>query len=185
LSSPEGISTSSSSSNTSGSVGCGGGCTAGTGCCLGGGGCCTPCMGSMRGSGCRGSVGGIDDGCDGRTNGSSRHCAWQSGQTRWPCATLAEMQWKWNVWEHSAVKMACPPSAPMAPRHMAQGLICIQFKSCTHHWNSLFKDETRHSSEILDHRKNHVIFFLEMRREICRVFIRREKKETNEITKQD
>ena len=87
-SSPEGSSTSlSSSSNTSGSAGCSGGCTAGTG------DGCTPCMGSMRGSGCRGSVGGIVDGCDGRTDGSSRHCALLSGQTRWPCATLAEMRW--------------------------------------------------------------------------------------------
>jgi len=80
----------------------------------------------MRGNGCRGSVGGIADGCD---NGSSRHRALQSGQTRRPCATLVEMQWKWNVWEHSAVKMACPPPAAWPPVQMGQGLLCIQNKN--------------------------------------------------------
>jgi hypothetical protein len=54
-------------------------------------------MGSMRGSGCCGSVGGIDDGNTGRTDGSSRHCALHSGQTRRPCETIVVMQLKWNV----------------------------------------------------------------------------------------
>nr|CAB3497118.1 unnamed protein product [Digitaria exilis] len=106
-----GSTTWSSSSNTSGSAGWNGGCTWWCiGRCLIGDG-WTWCMGSCGGT--TGCCGGGGNGCGGRSNGSSRHWELQSGQTRWPCATLAEMQWKWKVWEHSAVKMACPPPAPI------------------------------------------------------------------------
>jgi hypothetical protein len=78
--------------------------------------------------GCSGGWVGGTDAAAGRTNGSSRQGALQSGQRRWPYATLAEMQWKWNVWEHSAMKMACPPPTPMPLRQIAQRFICKENK---------------------------------------------------------
>jgi hypothetical protein len=51
------------------------------------------------------------------------------GQMVWPCATsLAAMQWKWNMWEHSAMKMAFPPRTRMPPRQIAQGFIWAESK---------------------------------------------------------
>jgi hypothetical protein len=110
-------------------------------------------MRSGRRSGC-GCVRGIGAGCGCTTDGSSRQRALQSGQTRLPCATLAEMQWKWKVWEHSAVKMACPPAAPMAARHIAQGLLCTQFS----------KIHTHQISEIHTHQMSLFLFMMNCER---------------------
>lgn len=54
--------------------------------------------------------------------GISFHLALQIGHTWLPWLTFDEMQWKWKVWEHSAVKRAWPCPAFMLPRQIAHVL---------------------------------------------------------------
>lgn len=43
----------------------------------------------------------------------------QMGHRRLPCETLLLMQPKWNEWEHSAVKIACPCPVSKLPKQIA------------------------------------------------------------------
>lgn len=55
----------------------------------------------------------------GPRNGSSFHLIRHTGQLLLPCLTFAEIQWKWKVCEHSAVKRAWPWPGFIVVKHMA------------------------------------------------------------------